>query len=123
MGHEMPDQHPLLAVLRKFRPVVGDRRIEIKEPSVGKHERTKKGHSLGAAVDIDNGVLLPRDLPLRVEVPSPDVDDHLTVDADRKACSHILTARYVLCELVAHCVKARVPISSYFRHGVPLLLG
>ena len=72
----------VLAVGGELRPVFRDRGERIEQAAVDQHQRRQRGDILGAGEDIDDRVFRPLSGLCFVGVPTPDVDDELTVDVD-----------------------------------------
>ena len=82
--HHVRDPYALFAILGEFGPVVGDWRLEIDLPPVGKQENAERRHGLGGGVDVDQGVFGPG-RALGVRIAPPQVHDRLSRLGDRDA--------------------------------------
>src|SRR5580692_5050617 len=60
MAHQMAYLNPLLTIGSEFRPVFGNRRIEVQLPAIGDEQCSEGRHGFCRRIDIEDGVLFPR---------------------------------------------------------------
>src|SRR6185437_12544669 len=82
MRENVADEHALLAGLRKFRPVVCNRRVEIDLAAVDQDVHTQCAHALDERIHDDDRVFLPRLGASEVLMAAPEIDNLLSVLVD-----------------------------------------
>ena len=120
MIHEVPDLDLVFTVLCELRPVVGDIGIKIQLTAIGQYQGTKEGHGLRAAVNVHNGVRLPRLGLLFIDMAAPNVYDHLTVNGHCERSPQVLAFVNAPSQLVANRRKFVVTKSVNVSHLLSL---
>ena len=92
----------VLAVLRKLRPVLLDRRIQVQLPAVDQDVRAERSGALGAGPNRAHRVRCPGPAALGFGQAGPEVDDRLAFDHQTHGRAHLAALGKVALELLTH---------------------
>ena len=118
---DMTDEDPVLAVLREFRPVGRDRRIDIDLAAVDQHVEADAGDALGDRHHADRGMGVPRLGLVAVAIAAPQIDHRLAVDDHRNGRTRLVLDPVILLEGLEHRLKARITLPPNWKRRPPRL--
>jgi hypothetical protein len=101
MAHHLADLDPFLPICCEFRPVFGNRRIEVQLAAIGDQQRSQRSHGFRCRIDIDDRVLLPGSGLRLVCETTPKIDYRLAFQGGATRSTHVSTARKILLEGIA----------------------
>ena len=126
MAHQMADLDVGFSIGGKFRPVFGNRRIEVEFAAVGQEEGGQRSHGLRGRIDVDDRVLFPGPRLLDIGMATPEVDDGFAILGDAEGRANVCARVQMRLELVPHAFEFIVHESLHLglrhAHFLPGLL-
>jgi hypothetical protein len=121
MAERPAERDVALSLGGELRPVRGDRRIEVEQPSLDETQRAGGRDALGRREHERRRVFRPRPLLVAVRQAAPQVDDHAAARVDAAGGADVGSGGEILGERVANPGEARIDAaldaSQWRRHA------